>query len=67
VLLGSSTLYTVPLEDYFCRVVVKKVRQADVEVSVPTSKVRLVGEAPGTFIVWPTDLLQVISKRPQVL
>jgi len=48
---GSSTLHTVPLGDDFCRVVVEEVRQADAEVSVPTSKVRLVGEAPGTFIV----------------
>jgi len=64
---GSSTLHTVPLEDDFCRLVVEEVKKADAEVVVPTSEVRLVGEAPGTFIVWPTHLLQAISKRPQVL
>jgi len=63
----SSTLYTVPLGDDFARVVVEEVRQADTEVPVPTSEVRLVGEALGTFIAWPTHLLQAISKRTQVL
>jgi len=63
VFVGSSMLYTVPLGDDFCRVVVEEVRQADVVVLVPTSVVTLVGEAPGTFIAWPTHLLQTISKR----
>jgi len=63
----SSTLHTMPLGDDLARVVVEEVREADAEVSVPTSKVRLVGEALGTFIAWPTHLLQVISKRTQVL
>ena len=57
VFLTSSTLHTVPLGHDFARVVVEEVRQADVEVPVPTSDVRLVGEAVGTFIVWPTHLL----------
>ena len=63
----SLTLHTVPLGDDFARVVVEEVRQADAEVSMPTSEVRLVGEALGTFIAWPTHLLQAISKRTQVL
>ena len=46
----SSTLHIVPLGDDFARVVVEEVRQADAEVSVPTSEVRLVGEALGIFI-----------------
>jgi len=66
VFVGSLTLYIVQLGDDFCRVVVEEVKQVDVEVSMPTSEIRLVGEAPGTFIVWPTHLLQAISKRPQV-
>ena len=53
----SSTLHTVPLGDDFSRVVVEEVREADVEVPVPTSEVRLVGEALGTFIAWPSRLL----------
>ena len=53
----SSTLHTVPLGDDFARVVVKEVRQANAEVSVPTSEVRLVGRALGTFIAWSTHLL----------
>jgi len=56
-----------PLGDDFARVVVEEVREADAEVPVPTSGVRLVGEALGTFIAWPTHLLQAISKRNQVL
>jgi len=63
----SSTLYIVLLGDDFCRVVVEEVRQADVKVPVPTSEATLVGEALGTFIVWPTHLLQANSKRTQVL
>jgi len=35
--------------NYFYRVVVEEVKQADAEVPVPTSEVRLVGEAPSTF------------------
>jgi len=53
----SSTLHTVPLGDEFSRVLIEEVRQAYAEVPVPTSEVRFVGEAPGTFIVWPTRLL----------
>jgi len=63
----SSTLHTIPLGDDLARVVVEEVREADAEVPVPTSEVRLVGEALGTFIAWPTHLLQAISKRTQVL
>ena len=39
-----------PLGDDLARVVVEEVREVDAEVSVPTSEVRLVGEALGTFI-----------------
>jgi len=63
----SSMLHTVPLGDDFSRVVVEEVREADAEVPVPTSEVRLVGEALGTFIAWPSHLLQPISRRTQVL
>jgi len=59
----GSTIHTVPLGDDFARVVVEEVRHADVEVSVPTSEVRFVGEALGTFIVWPTYLLKAIHKK----
>jgi len=67
VFVGSSTLHTILLGDDICQVVVEEVRQTNTEVSVPTSEVRLVGDAPSTFIAWPTHLLQVISKRTQVL
>jgi len=43
-------------------VVVEEVRHADVEVPMPTSEVRFVGQALGTFIVWPTHLKKAISK-----
>ena len=56
-----------PLGDDFARVVVEEVREADAEVPVTTSEVRLVREALGTFIVWPTHLLQPISIKTQVL
>jgi len=60
------TIHTVPLGHDFARVVVEDVRQVDAEVPVPTSEARFVGEALGTFIVWPTHLLQPISRKPQV-
>ena len=63
---ASSTIHTVPLQDDFARVVVEEVRQADAEVPMPTSEVRFLGKALGTFIMWPTHLLQAISKKPQV-
>jgi len=43
VYVAASTIHTLPLEDDFARVVIKEVRQANAEVSVPTSKVRFVG------------------------
>ena len=67
VFVRSLMLHTVPLGDDFSRVVVEEVREADAEVPVPTSEVRLVGEALGTFIAWPSHLLQPISRRTQVL
>jgi len=62
----SSTIHTVPLRDDFARMVVEEVRHADVEVPVPTSEVRFVGEALGTFIIWPTHLLKAIHKKHEV-
>jgi len=56
----------VRLRENFARVVFKDIRQVDAEVPMTTSKVRFVEEALGTFIVWPTHLLQAISRRPQV-
>jgi len=62
----SSTIHMVPLGHDFAKVGVEDVRQANAEVLVPTSDVRFVAEALGTFMVWPTHLLQAISRRPQV-
>jgi len=63
---NTLTIHTVPLGHDFTRLVVKDVRQPDIEVLVPTSEVSFVGEELGTFITWPTHLLQPISRRPQV-
>jgi len=62
----GSTIHTVSFGDDFARVVVEEVRHADVEVLVPTSEVRFVGETLGTFIVWPTHLIKAIHKKHQV-
>ena len=62
----GSIIHIVPLGDDFARVVVEEVRHADAEVLVPTSEVRFLGEALGTFIVWPTHLLTAIDKKHQV-
>jgi len=62
----GSMIHTVPLGDDFARVVIEEVRHVDVEVPMPTSDVRFVGETLGTFIVWPTHLLKAIHKKHQV-
>jgi len=62
----GSTIHTVLLREGLSRVVVEKVRHADVEVPEPMSEVRFVGQTLGTFIAWPTHLLKVISKRHKV-
>ena len=36
------------------------------QVPVPTEEVKIVGEALGTFISWPKQLVKVISKKKQV-
>jgi len=56
----------VSLREGLSRVVVEKVRHADDEVLEPTSEVRFVEQAVGTFITWPTHLLKVISKKHKV-
>jgi len=63
---STSTIHTVPLGHDYARVVVEDVRQPNVEVSVPTSEVKFVGQTLGTFITWPTHLLQPICRRPQL-
>jgi len=60
------TIHTVSLKEGLSRVVVEKVRHANVEVQEPRSEVRFVGQALGTFIAWPTHLLKVISKKHKV-
>jgi len=62
----TLTIHMVPLGDDFVRVVVEYVRQENAKVLVPISEVRFVGEALGTFLAWPTHLLQAISRRPRV-
>jgi len=62
----ASTIHTVSLENDFARVCVEEVRHVDVKVPLPTSEVRFVVEVLGTFIVWPTHLLKVISKKHEV-
>jgi len=58
----GSTIHTLSLREDLSRVVVEKVKVADAEVPEPTSDIRFVGQALGTFIAWPTHLLKVVSK-----
>jgi len=62
----GSTIHTLSLREDLSRVVIEKVKVADAEVSKPTSEIRFVGQALGTFIAWPTHLLKVISKNHEV-
>lgn len=50
VYIAASTIYRLSLEDDFATVVVEEVRHVNVEVLVPTSEVKFVKEALGTFI-----------------
>jgi len=62
----GSTIHTLSLREDLSRVVIEKVKVVDAEVPEPTSEVRFVGQALGTFIAWPTHLLKVISKKHKV-
>jgi len=64
--LGGSTIHTLPMQSDLSRVVVEKVKDAFVVIPVPTLGVNTVGEALGTFIAWPTNLIKTISKNYQV-
>jgi len=59
-------IHIVSLREGFSRMVIGKVKDADAEVSEPTSEVRFVRQALGTFIAWPTHLLKVIFKKHKV-
>jgi len=62
----GSTIHTLSLREDLSRVVAEKVKVADAEVPEPTSEIRFVGQALGTFIAWPTHLLKVIPKKHKV-
>jgi len=62
----GSTIHTLSLREDLSIVVIEKVKVADAEVPEPTSEVRFVGQALGTFIAWPTHLLKVISKKHKI-
>jgi len=49
------------------QVVVDKVQDVIIQVPLTNTKVQLVGKAVGTFLAWPTHLIRLVSKRPQVL
>jgi len=57
---GGSTMHIVQMSDDLARVVVEDVRDATTPVPVPTEEVKIVGEALGTFISWPKQLVKVI-------
>ena len=59
----ASTMHNVPIHDELTRMIVEEVRDESIEVPVPTSEVKVVGEALGTFIAWPTHLIKSISKN----
>ena len=59
----GSTIHTVSLRESLIRVVIDKGKDVDPEVPEPTSEVRFVRQALGTFIAWPTHLLKVIYKK----
>jgi len=52
--------HIVPIHDDLDRVIVEEVRDESVEVSVPTSEVKVLGEALRIFIACPTCLIKVI-------
>jgi len=60
---GGSTMHTVPMLDDLVRVVVEDIRDATAPVPVPTGEVQVVGDAIGTFISWPKELIKLISTK----
>jgi len=60
---GGSTIHIVQMSDDLARVEVADVRNAINPIQVPIEEVKIVGEALGTFISWPKQLVKVISKK----
>ncbi|KAH1202434.1 hypothetical protein GmHk_17G048903 [Glycine max] len=57
----SATIHNVPYADDVVRVSVVKVYHGDAHVPFPTSEIKFVREAVGTFVGWPTHLVKPIS------
>ena len=58
---SSKTIHNVPYEDDVVRVTVIKIYDGDAKVPFPTSKIKFVRQAVGTFEGWPTHLVKPIS------
>ena len=63
----GSTIHHATIVDDKMRVVVVDVWDATARVPVPTQEVKIVGQAPGNFILWPVILAKVIAKEVIVL
>jgi len=62
----GSTMHTVQMSDDLARVVVEDIKDATSAIPVPTEEVKLVGEALGTFISWPKQLVKVVTTKKKV-
>jgi len=57
---GELIIHIVPMHDNFTRMMVPKVKDVNVSVSLSTMEVQLVGETLGTFFAQPTQLIMAI-------
>ena len=55
-----GTIHNVPYADDVVRVSVVEVIFGDAEVPIPTSEIKFVKEALGSFVPWPTHLVKPI-------
>ena len=58
-----GTIHNVPYADDVVRVSVVKVYDGDAQVPFPTSEIKFVRVAVGTFVGWPTHLVKPISNE----
>ncbi|KOM38673.1 hypothetical protein LR48_Vigan03g205500 [Vigna angularis] len=57
VLEGGQTIHGVPILPHHVCVTIDKVQDPQAQVPVPTPEIHFVGEAIGSFIVWPRTLI----------
>jgi len=63
----DTTLHNIPLSPYVAKVMVERVRVADVRVPLPSDEVKTVTDAFQTFVAWSRHLIRIIPEPPVII